>query len=80
MATQVIVVDDDPIVGSLSLELLKDAGFSAILIQDSLKAQDAIKAEKPALVLLDILMPSIGSRRRISARANCSCAESSIMR
>ncbi len=59
MATQVIVVDDDPIVGSLSLELLKDAGFSAILIQDSLKAQDAIKAEKPALVLLDILMPGI---------------------
>jgi len=59
MATQVIVVDDDPIVGSLSLELLKDAGFSAILIQDSLKAQDAIKAEKPALVILDILMPGI---------------------
>jgi CheY-like chemotaxis protein len=59
MATQVIVVDDDPIVGSLSLELLKDAGFSAILIQDSLKAQDAIKAEKPSLVLLDILMPGI---------------------
>ncbi|MBI3565101.1 MAG: response regulator, partial [Elusimicrobia bacterium] len=59
MATEVIVVDDDPIVGSLSLELLKDAGFSAILIQDSLKAIDAIKAEKPSLVLLDILMPGI---------------------
>lgn len=59
MATQVIVVDDDPIVGSLSLELLKDAGFSAVLIQDSLKAQDAIKAERPSLVILDILMPGI---------------------
>ncbi len=59
MAIQVIVVDDDPIVGSLSMELLKDAGFSALLIQDSLKAQEAIKKEKPSLVILDILMPGI---------------------
>jgi CheY-like chemotaxis protein len=59
MATQVIVVDDDPIVGSLTLELLKDAGFEARLIQDSLKAQEAIKAEKPSLIVLDILMPGI---------------------
>ena len=59
MATQVIVVDDDPMVGNLSLELLKDAGFEARLIQDSLKALDEIKREQPALVILDILMPGI---------------------
>ncbi|OGS37262.1 MAG: hypothetical protein A2506_04010 [Elusimicrobia bacterium RIFOXYD12_FULL_66_9] len=59
MATPVIVVDDDPIVGTLTLELLHDAGFEAILIQDSLKAQDVIKKEQPRLVILDILMPGI---------------------
>ncbi|HXT02206.1 MAG TPA: response regulator [Elusimicrobiota bacterium] len=59
MASQVIVVDDDPIVGSLTLELLKDAGFEARLIQDSLKAQDEIKRDQPSLVVLDILMPGI---------------------
>jgi len=59
MATQVIIVDDDPIVGALSLELLKDAGFSVLLVQDSLKAQDIIRAEMPTLVVLDILMPGI---------------------
>ncbi len=59
MATQIIIVDDDPLVGGLTLELLNDAGYSSILIQDSLKAQDAIKAEKPALVVLDILMPGL---------------------
>ena len=59
MANRVIVVDDDPIVGNLTLELLKDAGFEARLIEDSLKAQDEIKREKPALVILDILMPGI---------------------
>jgi CheY-like chemotaxis protein len=59
MGSQVIIVDDDPIVGALSLELLKDAGFTATLIQDSLKAQEAIKKEQPSLVILDILMPGI---------------------
>jgi CheY-like chemotaxis protein len=59
MAAQVIVVDDDPIVGGLTLELLQDAGFTATLIQDSLKAQAAIKAEKPQLLVLDILMPGL---------------------
>lgn len=59
MATQIIVVDDDPIVGSLTLELLTDAGYTVRLIQDSLKAQEAIKAERPSLVVLDILMPGL---------------------
>lgn len=59
MGAQIIIVDDDPLVGGLTLELLTDAGYSARLIQDSLKAQDIIKAEKPALVVLDILMPGL---------------------
>lgn len=59
MATQIIVVDDDPIVGSLTVELLVDAGYTVSLISDSLKAQDAIKAEKPGLAVLDILMPGL---------------------
>ena len=59
MAAQIIVVDDDPIVGGLTLELLQDAGYGALLVQDSLKAQAIIKAEKPQLLILDILMPGL---------------------
>ncbi len=59
MPAQIIVVDDDPIVGSLTLELLQDAGFTAQWVSDSLKATDVIKAQKPALVILDILMPGL---------------------
>ncbi len=59
MAAQIIIVDDDPLVGGLSLELLTDVGYSVRLISDSLKAQDIIKAEQPALVILDILMPGL---------------------
>lgn len=59
MAVQIIVVDDDPIVGSLTLELLQDAGFTAQWVSDSLKATEIIKAQKPVLVILDILMPGL---------------------
>ncbi|MBI4371377.1 MAG: response regulator [Elusimicrobia bacterium] len=59
MAHQVVIVDDDPIVGSLTLELLRDAGLTAVLVQDSLQAVDEIKKERPALVVLDILMPGL---------------------
>lgn len=59
MATQIIVVDDDLIVGGLTLELLKDEGYSIALISDSLMAEEFIRAEKPALVILDILMPGL---------------------
>ncbi len=59
MAAQIIIVDDDPLVGGLTLELLTDAGYSARLLADSLKAEDIIKAEKPSLIILDILMPGL---------------------
>jgi ribonuclease BN (tRNA processing enzyme) len=41
------------------LELLKDEGYSISLINDSLMAEEIIRAEKPALVILDILMPGL---------------------
>lgn len=59
MANKIVVVDDDPIVGSLTQELLLDAGFQVILISDSLKAMDAIKEHSPLAAVLDILMPGI---------------------
>lgn len=59
MPDQIIIVDDDPIIGALSLELLRDAGYSTRLLTESLNAQDIIKAEKPTLIILDILMPGL---------------------
>ena len=59
MAIQVIVVDDDPIVGTLTYELIQEVGFSVKLLSESLRAEEEIRREKPALVVLDILMPGI---------------------
>lgn len=59
MAEKILVVDDDTLVGDLTLFLLKDAGYDAELVQDSLMAISAIRAKRPDLVILDILMPGV---------------------
>ena len=59
MAEKILIVDDDPLVSDLTTFLLKDAGYETELVQDSLKALAAIKSARPALVILDILMPGI---------------------
>jgi CheY-like chemotaxis protein len=59
MATRIMVVDDDPLVGELSSSLLRDAGFEVELVDDSVRALDLIKANPPAVAVLDILMPGL---------------------
>jgi CheY-like chemotaxis protein len=59
MAHKIVVVDDDPVVGTLTKELLLEAGYEVQLISDSLQALDAVKRESPILVVLDIIMPGL---------------------
>ncbi|MBI4678616.1 MAG: response regulator [Elusimicrobia bacterium] len=56
---RIIVVDDDEIVGNLTLDLISGMGMEAELIQDSTQALGLIKAKMPELVVMDILMPGI---------------------
>src|SRR5947209_4420954 len=56
---EILVVDDDPIGGSLTTTLLQEAGYDAQLVSDSQAVIAAVKAERPGLVILDILMPGI---------------------
>ncbi len=55
----VIIIDDDPMVGELSRDLLTDAGYTVTLVQDSLQAIPTIKAQMPRLIVTDIMMPGI---------------------
>jgi CheY-like chemotaxis protein len=52
-------VDDDPMVGELSRDLLTDAGYTVTLVQDSMQAIPTIKAQMPRLIVTDIMMPGI---------------------
>ena len=53
----ILVVDDDPdLVDSVSMKL-ENGGFRTVKAYDGLEAWDKIKQEKPAMVLLDVMMP-----------------------
>jgi len=54
-----MIIDDDPMVGELSRDLLTDAGYTVALVQDSMEALSAIKGQMPRLIVTDIMMPGI---------------------
>lgn len=55
----IIVVDDDPMVGELSRDLLTDEGYNVLLVQDSMQAISTIRENRPKLIISDIMMPGI---------------------
>ena len=57
MGERILIVDDDPNI-LISLEyLMKREGFEVHLARDGEEALAAIAAQRPALVLLDVMMP-----------------------
>lgn len=55
----IVIIDDDPMTGELTKDLLVDAGWKVLLIDDSTKAIEQIKKIMPRLVITDIMMPGI---------------------
>jgi len=56
---RVLVVDDDPIVGDVVRRYLEQDGCRVRLAVDGIDALAAIAAERPDLVVLDIMMPGL---------------------
>ncbi|MBN8510613.1 MAG: response regulator [Burkholderiales bacterium] len=57
MSHKVLIADDEPnIVVSLEY-LMKRAGYAVLVARDGQEAIDTIRRERPALVLLDVMMP-----------------------
>ncbi len=54
---KVLVVDDQKTCRDLAGLAVSDAGHNPIYADDGAKAIDACKSQKPALVLLDVVMP-----------------------
>ena len=59
MATKIMVVDDEPAIGKLLFYQLSGFGYQVSYIQDGLLALQRLTAERPDLVLLDVMMPQI---------------------
>ncbi|MFT4061665.1 MAG: response regulator [Edaphocola sp.] len=56
---KVLVVDDDPYI-LLSIEfLMRKSGYEVMVARNGIEAMEIINSNKPALVLLDIMMPDV---------------------
>ncbi|MET7417515.1 response regulator transcription factor [Dactylosporangium sp. NPDC005555] len=59
MGQRVLVVDDDPTVSDVVRRYLEREGFTVELAGDGQRALDAYAAERPDLVVLDLMLPGI---------------------
>jgi len=55
--TKIMVVDDDKDATALFEEVLKAEGYEPLILNESVKALQLAKVEKPALFILDLMMP-----------------------
>ena len=56
MMRKIVVVEDDQPILDLMEILLKKLGYEPVLIPNGLDALTAVRADQPALILLDIMM------------------------
>ena len=57
MAKKVLIVDDDVDVRTFSSSVVEDSGYTPEIAKDGEEGMGKVKEEKPALIILDILMP-----------------------
>lgn len=57
MTTRILIADDEPNI-LISLEyLMKRQGYEVLVARDGQEALDQLRAQRPRLVLLDVMMP-----------------------
>ena len=80
MPKKILVVDDDTHVRILleqTLEVFEDAGVELLLATDGREAWDVIQAERPDVIILDVMMPEMSGYEvceRLRADPNCAHA------
>ena len=55
--TTILVVDDEPLIRDVLVDLLRDEGYAVVTADDGLAALEVVLEEAPALVLMDVMMP-----------------------
>ena len=61
--TQVLVVEDDPSVRGLLESLLQGEGYTVATASDGIGGLVKVAAQRPSLILLDVMMPDLGGVR-----------------
>lgn len=71
----ILVVDDDPVIVEMLIELLAFEGYTALGASNGLEALDTIRARRPGLVLLDLQMPKMSGAEVIQALTQSAFAD-----
>jgi len=70
---EILLIEDDPFLIDIYTTKLKDSGFLVEVASDGKQALEKVKAKKPDLVLLDIVLPKVSGweiLRKMKAEAN----------
>ncbi|MDD7464910.1 MAG: MtrAB system response regulator MtrA [Actinomycetaceae bacterium] len=59
MSQKILVVDDDPGISEMVAILLESEGYAAITVANGLQVLPIFHAERPDLVLLDVMLPGM---------------------
>ena len=59
MNEKILVVDDDANICELLRLYLTKEGYSPVIVNDGLAAVESVETAKPALILLDIMLPKL---------------------
>ncbi|MFU1827946.1 response regulator, partial [Enterococcus faecium] len=58
-AGQVVLVEDDPVIREATIMGLERFGYSVTSYADGLQALDAVLAQPPEVLLLDVMLPGL---------------------
>src|SRR2546423_12756204 len=59
MKARVLVVDDDPALAEMLTIVLRGEGFDTAVVSDGTRALPALRALRPDLALLDLMLPGM---------------------
>ena len=62
--TTLLVVDDEPEMRSLLVDIFGLEGWRVVSVEDGADAAEAYRRERPSAVLLDLAMPRMGGDRK----------------
>jgi len=59
MPHKILIVDDDPDITDALSMILESKGYEVVTAQDGMEGLASLKAEKPDVMILDLLMPKM---------------------
>lgn len=57
MSKQILIIDDEPDIVTFLSAILEENGYATVSAKDGVEGMEALRREKPDLVLLDLMMP-----------------------